>query len=82
MCFNPTAPRKAKIVYNFGLSGCNRVIQEVSKTLKNLPLTVGGGYIFMYVFGVGQVGLGGGRRGAIKGLNYECKLHVFQFSKF
>ena len=23
--FNPTAPRKAKIVYNFGLSECNRV---------------------------------------------------------
>ena len=26
MCpFNPIAPRKAKIVYNFGLSECNRV---------------------------------------------------------
>ena len=25
MIFNPTALRKAKIVYNFGLSECNRV---------------------------------------------------------
>ena len=24
-CFNPIALRKAKIVYNFGLSECNRV---------------------------------------------------------
>ena len=24
-CLNPIAPRKAKIVYNFGLSECNRV---------------------------------------------------------
>ena len=28
--FNPVAPRKAKIVYNFGLSRCNRV--KVSST--------------------------------------------------
>ena len=59
MCFNPIALRKAKIVYNFGHSGCNRVKLEVSKTLKNLPLTVGGGYVFMYVFGVGKGGVGG-----------------------
>ena len=25
MCFNPIALKKAKIVYNFGLSECNRV---------------------------------------------------------
>ena len=25
LVFNPIAPRKAKIVYAFGLSGCNRV---------------------------------------------------------
>ena len=25
LCFNPNALRKAKIVYNFGLSECNRV---------------------------------------------------------
>ena len=32
-CFNPAALRKAKIVYNFGLSECNRV-KEVKTTAK------------------------------------------------
>ena len=27
--FNPIALRKAKILYNFGLSGCNRVKQAM-----------------------------------------------------
>ena len=36
---NPIALRKAKIVYNFGLSGCSRV-----KTL--IPYT----YIFIYIW--------------------------------
>ena len=31
---NPTAPRKAKIVYNFGLSECNRVKQAYMQFLK------------------------------------------------
>ena len=30
---NPVAFRKAKIVYNFGLSECNKVKQKISKTL-------------------------------------------------
>ena len=29
---SPIAPRMAKIVYNFGLSGCNRVKPQISDT--------------------------------------------------
>ena len=29
VCFNPIAPRKAKIVYNFGLSECNKVKMRI-----------------------------------------------------
>ena len=32
---NPIALRKAKIVYNFGLSECNRVIHVISFTLQS-----------------------------------------------
>ena len=31
--YNPFAPRKAKIVCNFGLSGCNRVNEATSWNL-------------------------------------------------
>ena len=34
--FNPVALRKAKIVYNFGLSECNRVNGEGTKVISIL----------------------------------------------
>ena len=42
LLFNPIAPRKAKIVCNFGLSGCNRVRKQISyksDLLSNISLT-------------------------------------------
>ena len=35
LCFNPVALRKAKIIYNFGLSECNRVNIGIPK--KDFP---------------------------------------------
>ena len=37
--FNPTALRKAKVAYNFGLSECNRV-KILLTTIKHMPETV------------------------------------------
>ena len=39
-CLNPTAFRKAKITYNFGLSECSRVKQPIFVLAQGDPLTL------------------------------------------
>ena len=50
--FNPIALSNAKIVYNFGLSECNRV-----KIYSDIPLLL----LFFFFFGGGGGGGGGGK---------------------
>ena len=50
---NPTALRKAKIVYNFGLSECSRVKGYGYNTIFSAILTKGVGdnfYVFLFAF--------------------------------
>ena len=52
--FNPIALRKAKIVYNFGLSECNRVKIEIGLKLKAISFMEAAKKLKKFLFLIGQ----------------------------
>ena len=53
---NPIAPRKAKIVYNFGLSECNRIKRKTIVLLKDIEI-ISFSIFFFSFFQLSEVGI-------------------------